>query len=232
MRIRKARFALVYFLAVGLFFGARQTEGSLRLGILFIVLGEALRFWANGYVGHVKVNLRRQPGSETKIGHLITAGPYARVRHPLYLGTFLIGLGFCVLVRNPWLAVGAFAFFLAIYLKKAAEEDALIHQEWGGEFAAYRREVHAWIPRLRPYANRSGQWTWQGIEASREGKTLTWLLVVVTALYLHEEWLMEHEPFSWKHAGLLGIALFLIGLDLRAEWLRRSARRAAVSKPN
>ncbi len=78
---------LVYPLGAGFFLFGHVTEGTLRTGIALIVAGEAIRCWANGYVGQSKVN---QGGS----GRLITAGPYAFVRHPLYLGTFLIGSGF------------------------------------------------------------------------------------------------------------------------------------------
>src|SRR5471030_1298432 len=53
-----------------------------------VVLGCALRSWAAGYLFK---------GKRVAVG-----GPYAYVRNPLYLGSFILGLGFCgVLWRWP-----------------------------------------------------------------------------------------------------------------------------------
>src|SRR3989338_4208046 len=112
--IRKPRFLLVYPLTVWLFWVAAPTETSLRFGVLFVLLGEALRLWANGYVGHVKVNWTQKRPNEPRVGQLVTGGPYAYVRHPLYLGTFLIGTGFCITVGNVWVGLVALVFFLLV----------------------------------------------------------------------------------------------------------------------
>lgn len=224
MALRKARFMFVYPLALGLFLSMHQDERSIRLGIWFILIGEALRLWAAGYVGHRKVNRTEHRRGEPKIGALITAGPYAYVRHPLYVGTFVIGLGFCLIAKNLWLILGALAFFLAVYPKKAVEEEKIIRGEWGEQFDAYRQRVRAWFPRLRPHPHRVGQWSWQGIYASQEAKTVVWLVVVLTALYLREEWLLEHEALRWKHVLFLSGAVGLIGFDLGTEWMRLGKR--------
>ena len=224
-RLSKPRFILVYPLVLGLFLVARTTEWSLGLGLVIILLGEALRLWANGYVGHVKVNWTQRSRGDAKIGHLITAGPYAHVRHPLYVGTFLIGAGFCAMVGNLWLILGALGFFFFVYRKKAAREEALIRHEWGEEYDRYARAVPRWFPTWRAYPGPSRQWSWQGITASRELKTLIWLIVLVILLYFREELIQEREQF-WarheaKHIFLLGLALALALTDGVSELVRR-----------
>ena len=225
---RKARFFWVYPLAIGLFATASTSEPSLRIGIVIVFLGEALRLWANGYVGHVKVNSTHPRRNEPKIGRLITAGPYAYVRHPLYVGTFLIGAGFCVAVRNIPLLLLALAFFLLVYREKATREEQLIAGEWGGEYAAYQHAVPRWVPTVRRYAPRRGQWDWRGIWASKELKTLAWVIVALLGLYFWEEWFRERELFvgkAWlKHTLLVALCLILIASDGAVElvnWWRR-----------
>ena len=229
MALRKARFMFVYPLAVGLFLSLHQDERSIRLGIWFVLAGELVRLWADGYVGHRKVNRTERRQGEPKIGTLITAGPYAYVRNPLYVGTFLIGLGFCLIAKSLWLILGALVCFLAVYPKKAAEEERTISGEWGEQFDAYRRRVHGWFPRLWPYPDRVGQWSWEGIYASQEVKTVVWLGVILTALYLREEWMLEHAPLRWKHVVFLSGAVGLIGFDLGTEWMRLG-RRATTER--
>ena len=225
---RKPRFFWVYPLVIWLFATASTSEPSLRIGIVLVLLGEVLRLWANGYVGSVKVNFTQQWRNDPKIGRLVTTGPYAYVRHPLYLGTFLIGTGFCIAVRSFPLALTALVFFMTTYRHKAISEEAMITGEWGQVYEAYRRAVPRWLPTFRPYAQRQGQWSWQAIRASKELKTLVWVVVVLLAVYFREEWLQEHDLLigkDWlKHAVLVGLFVVLIASDGLCELVNRLRR--------
>ena len=61
---------------------ARPTRLSLAAGGGVALVGLALRAWASG---HIRKNDR-----------LAVSGPYAHTRNPLYLGSFILGLGFTV----------------------------------------------------------------------------------------------------------------------------------------
>lgn len=228
--LRKPRFFWIYPLAIWLFATASISEPSLRLGVAIALLGEAVRLWANGYVGHVKVNWT--DNAEPKKGTLITAGPYAYVRNPLYVGTFLVGLGFCVVVRNVWLAAGGIVLFIMLYRRKAIRETELILGEWGDAYAAYQRAVPAWFPSLRRYPDRQGQWSWKGIAASKEPKTLIWVIVGLIALYFREELWQEQGPFAadnlLKHVALAVVLVSLMVTDGILELRRRAKRRAVI----
>ena len=230
-RLRKARFVWVYPIAVWLFATANTSEPSMRFGLLVVVLGEARRLWANGYVGHVKVNVTQHP-DRPKIGQLITAGPYAYVRNPLYVGTFIIGLGFCIAVQNILLALTALVCFAVFYRVKAAREHVTLLKECGDAYATYQRAVPAWRPRWRPYEHRRGQWGWQGIVASKELKTVAWLGVALLALYFREELWQERELFGakhWlKHSLLAALLLALIISDGTFELIHRFRRRPSA----
>ncbi len=211
---RKARFFWVYPLVGLMFFTAHISEWSFRLGAVLVLLGEAVRVWADGYVGHLKVNATDGKATTPKIGHLITGGPYAYVRHPLYVGSFLIGAGFCVATASVPMAIGGLVLFIVLYGRKAASEEALIRQEWGAEHEAYCRSVPRWWPTWRPYAHPYGQWTWQGIRASKELKTVVWVLVALIGMYLYEALVGKREPFlgqAWlKHVMLIAALAILI----------------------
>ena len=232
VRKPRLRFLLVYPLVVWLFLSARTTEASLRLGIVLVLLGEAIRLWANGYVGHVKVN-QTDPGSDTaKRGLLITAGPYAYVQHPLYLGTFLIGVGMCVVARNPFAAVGALVFFLTVYRRKMRGEEEVLLHEWGAQYRAYHQQTPRWWPTGRRSAQRHGHWSWQGIWASKEIKTLLWAGVCLIALYLREEIIQEGQRLAALHEELkyrlwLGLLAVLIVADFLFELARKTRYRPA-----
>ncbi len=236
-RLSKPRFVFAYPLAIWLFLVAAPTASSLRLGLLIIVLGEGVRLWANGYVGHVKVNQTERSRNEPKIGQLITAGPYAYVQHPLYLGTLLIGLGFCVIAKNPWLIVGALLFFVLIYPRKAREEEAVLLNEWEDTYRAYQRAVPRWLPTGRRMPTPHGRWNWQGIRASQELKTVLWVIVGSLVFYFREEFGQDHELFGARarltHTLLAALLIMLVtrevALDLAKRLTRRSSQRAAIA---
>ena len=231
--LRKARFLFVYPLVVWLLLTAHTSEASWRLGVALALLGEALRLWANGYVGHQKVNTTPRGPHDPKIGRLITAGPYAYMRNPLYVGSFLIGLGVCVAVQNLWVALGALACFAVLYRRKTREEETMIREEVGAAFVAYERAVGRWIPWRGRYAHRQGRWSWDGIRASKEVKTLIWVIVALLALYLREEWIQARALFTprdWLKHVVLGLCLIgLVGAEGVMELLKRMRQRQLLN---
>lgn len=226
-RLKKPRFLFVYPLVVGLIVVARITEFRFMVGAALATVGVFVRMWANGFVGHVKVNWTQKSRNDDAIGHLVTAGPYAYVRHPLYVGTLLIGAGVCVIVGNLWLSlIGTLAFFL-IYNRKIDEEETMIRDEVGEAFVRYQQMVPRWVPRCRAYPDQRGAWSWQGILASKEPKTLAWVAIFLILLYFRKEIVQDHRWMAedrWvAQTALIGLAcLFIVG-DIAFEWYRHRA---------
>src|SRR5436305_12429360 len=88
--------------ALFLFF-ARPNSLSLAIGGAVAVPGLVLRAWASG---HLRKN-------ET----LATTGPYAYTRNPLYLGSFLMGLGFTIAAGQVLLVAIFLVMILGMYLR-------------------------------------------------------------------------------------------------------------------
>jgi len=227
----RPRFLILYLLIPLGFLEASTSEAQFRLGIPLVSLGLLLRLWANGHVGHRKVNWTQKWRGDAKVGHFITGGPYAYVRHPLYVGTFLVAVGFGVIVGQRLLGVAALAALALIYRGKMAEEEATLEDEWGEEFLRYERAVPRWLPRRRPFPDQVGAWHWDGITASKEWKTVLWVVVALIALYLREEWWQERELFAGesllKHVVFLVIAVTLMVTDGVIELSRRRAKAMA-----
>jgi len=78
---------------------------------------------------------------------LITIGPYAIVRHPMYAGLILAALG-SVLLYFTWTTF-YFACFAPLLLFRARREEQALAAEFGEKWTEYSRHVPAFIPRLR-----------------------------------------------------------------------------------
>ena len=131
---------------------AAARAATLVAGGLLYFPGLALVLWGRLAQGEM-YNVSSGLGVQLYANHrLVTHGPYALVRHPVYLGLRLAALG-GLLVYRTW----TFAFLalnsLALAVRAGREEEALAVQ-FGAQWAAYSRIVPAWIPRPRYWSTR------------------------------------------------------------------------------
>jgi protein-S-isoprenylcysteine O-methyltransferase Ste14 len=115
---------------------------SCFIGFILVLAGEALRFWATG---HLRKN-----------EELTTSGPYAYLQSPLYLGSYIIGTGMCIMAMNAviWI-LASLIFFISYVPRKQKIEWGRLEERFGEEFFKYKRAVDYFIPRLDPYPDGS-----------------------------------------------------------------------------
>jgi protein-S-isoprenylcysteine O-methyltransferase Ste14 len=82
-----------------------------------------------------------------RAGVLASEGPYARIRHPQYLGFVLIMIGF--LLQWPTFAtVAMFPILLVVYRRLAIREDADVRKQFGQAWDEYAAGRPRFLPRL------------------------------------------------------------------------------------
>jgi len=112
-------------------------------GLVLVGLGFGLIFWSGFTLGRsysADVTIQRD--------HLlVTVGPYRRIRHPRYLGAFLVAVGLAILFRS-WVGLAVSVPFLGVLLFRIKDEESLLHQEFGQEWEAYCRRSWRLIPYL------------------------------------------------------------------------------------
>jgi len=115
---------------------ATPTLVSLSIGGLVAVLGESIRLWAAGHLEKSKEVTR--------------SGPYRYTRHPLYLGSSLIGIGFAV-ASNHYAVTIIVVSYLALTLTAAMRsEEAHLRGKFGDAYDAYVEKRAA--PMDRPFS--------------------------------------------------------------------------------
>lgn len=130
----KTRIALAWIFAVLLGVSARDYPQV--PGIVLCFIGATLRFWASGF-------LRKD--TRPAVG-----GPYAYVRNPLYLGTYLMALGTALAIENWWLLASLTILFAAIYHYIILDEETKLQRIFGEPYEEYCRLVPRFFPRLLP----------------------------------------------------------------------------------
>lgn len=113
------------------------------LGTGIIIMGFLIRLWSTKYIG------RRMPWLKKKGKTLVTTGPYAIVRNPLYIGNILIAMGLSLLSELAWSIPFVFLYFFTLYHLVAIYEEKKLLERWGDEYRVYMNEVPRWIPRFK-----------------------------------------------------------------------------------
>ena len=150
------------------------------VGLPLIVLGAGLRAWGAGHL--------------VKNDRLTTSGPYAHLRHPLYVGTILVATGFGVWAGG-WLSLVLLGFLwpwfaLRYFPGKERSESMRLEAAYGERFVRYRREVPALWPRLR---------AWQGEPATA----------------LRDRWALDRYDDNNEQGTLLALSLGVLVFWLR-----------------
>jgi protein-S-isoprenylcysteine O-methyltransferase Ste14 len=156
-RVFKYRGALLALPALALAGFGRPSAVSIALGLPIALAGEAVRCWAVGYSG---VTTR----SDAVIARsLVTAGPYAHVRNPLYVGNFLTALGFSLaftgkLSRGGRAALTALGLgtMAAVYAVIIPLEESYLRKTFGTAFEDYVDRVPRIVPQLQPAEPQQG----------------------------------------------------------------------------
>ena len=139
---RRVRVPLGFLFAVLYFWLAQPSWRSIALGAMVVVPGLLVRALASG---HVRKN-----------ESLATSGPYAYTRNPLYLGSLVMGLGFCVAARSSWVGLVLVVMFVAIYLPVIRDEEAFLRHTFP-EFEEYAKRVPRMLPRLTPHSSDASE---------------------------------------------------------------------------
>jgi protein-S-isoprenylcysteine O-methyltransferase Ste14 len=119
--------------------------GVSALGVSLYAAGLLLRTVALRHLGEhwsVQLDQASSPGAS-----LIRSGPYAYIRHPIYLGAMLENAGVALLFASPAAFAISLAGFCPAELARARFEERALLASAGEPYAAYRREVGGFVPR-------------------------------------------------------------------------------------
>lgn len=170
------------FLIPALLF-ARPTIISLTIGFILLLIGEAIRYWAVSYAG---IETRT-----TKIGasKLVTQGPYAYNRNPLYTGSLLMYAGGGIMSNAlvPYLQIAGIIFFCFQYYLIIKEEEKFLHNEFKEKYENYFNSVSRFIPG-KPYDESKQSkikvdWKAGWLSEKRTRQSFEFYLIMVVLLY-------------------------------------------------
>lgn len=134
---RKLRLGAAWVLALAFLWLATPTSASLVAGAAVVVVGLLLRGWAAGVL--------------EKDRELAISGPYAYTRNPLYMGSFVIGVGGAIAGDSLWFGLLFVAFFTWMYGSAMARESLALTKHFGAGYRDYHDSVPTFLPSATRY---------------------------------------------------------------------------------
>jgi protein-S-isoprenylcysteine O-methyltransferase Ste14 len=134
---RRVRTRAVWLLVLPFLWFSTPITAWMLAGAVLAAIGLVIRAWAAGTIH--------------KDADLTTSGPYAYTRNPLYVGSFLVGLGVTG-AGGHWVWPLVFLiFYLVVYGRTLAFEDEVLTELFGARFVDYKANVPSVVPRLTAY---------------------------------------------------------------------------------
>lgn len=146
-----------------------------------MVVGEAWRLWGVATAGTVT---RRRSRNVQK---LVTHGPFAWSRNPLYNGNFLVWMGMITFTGVLWFLPVAAVIFAVEYFFIVRYEEGVLESIFGEEYLAYKRTTPRWFPRP-PAATERGEYYW-GEAWRSEVSTFLQYAVIIGLFVAKDRWM-------------------------------------------
>jgi protein-S-isoprenylcysteine O-methyltransferase Ste14 len=160
------------FLVIPLLAPGTSSPNRWIIGGILIVAGEAFRLAGVAAAG---TTTRRR---SRNVQRLVTHGPFAWSRNPLYNGNFLVWMGFVVLSGVIWFLPVAMLLFAAEYSLIVRYEEGVLETTFGRAYLEYRLATPRWVP-SRPEEPVPGEMNWREAFRSETSTFLAYLVLIL-----------------------------------------------------
>lgn len=133
------------------------------IGAALVAWGERLRLESVRHIGAISRT------RSDRLGPLVSSGPFAWVRNPLYLGNIMLWVGFALSAGLAWLAPVIAALLFAAYHAVVLWEEQLLAARLGDAYREYAARVPRWIPRPAPSSSPRPAFSWREALFSERG---------------------------------------------------------------
>jgi len=165
--------------AAMLIFPVSFSSARAYAAIPLLAAGQALRFWAAGFIPKYRTLIVGAP-------NLVTSGPYAWMRNPLYAGNGIMGLGWALMAGWIWEAAFAAIYFTLYTFIIIPSEEKFLTENFGEAYLEYKKNTPSMLPALRDIKSRMER-SFTGFDAKQSWfmeRHSLWMNILVTLVVL------------------------------------------------
>jgi protein-S-isoprenylcysteine O-methyltransferase Ste14 len=165
-------------------------------------------------------NTRQQVAAQVN-----TTGIYSIVRHPLYVGNFLIGLGVALVQGVWWLPVIYVLTFWIYYERIMFAEEAFLRQKFGQTYQRWASATPAFFPRFSQWRKPELPFSWLNV-LGREYSALMLIILCHAGQEFFERLILDHRvvwEVFWATLLFGGLATYFA-----LRWINRNTKLLRV----
>jgi protein-S-isoprenylcysteine O-methyltransferase Ste14 len=161
--------------------------------ILICLTGLAVRVFT---VGYAPDNTSGRNTSEQIAETLNRTGMYSIVRHPLYVGNFIIWLGIALGVLNFWFVAVFILLYWIYYERIMYAEEQFLHRRFGETFTEWAVQTPAFIPNFKWFAKPQTPFRWKKA-LNQEKHGLAALFIVFSLFDIVEQLVRKCHDYNY-----------------------------------
>jgi protein-S-isoprenylcysteine O-methyltransferase Ste14 len=164
------------------------------VGCIFIgLIGLAVRVYT---VGYTPDNTSGRNTSEQVADTLNRTGMYSIVRHPLYVGNFIMWLGVALIVHNFWFVVIFILLYWLYYERIMYAEEQFLHRKFGQTFIDWAMKTPAFAPNFKLFVKPQTPFRWKKV-LNQEKNGLVALFIIFSIFDLIEQLVRKSQDFNY-----------------------------------
>lgn len=176
--------------------------------LLIGLVGLSIRAYT---VGHTPDNTSGRNTTEQLADSLNFTGIYSIVRHPLYLGNFLMWLAPAMLPGQFWFVIAFCLSYWVYYERIMFAEEQFLRRKFGEAYILWAEKTPAFLPRFKQFAPSSYPFSWKKV-LKKEKNGLLALLFIFTLFDVSGTLIENSRKFNYYMIGACGISLIMYGV--------------------
>ncbi|MBX7163507.1 MAG: isoprenylcysteine carboxylmethyltransferase family protein [Saprospiraceae bacterium] len=191
------------------------------------LLGLIIRVYT---VGHTPKNTSGRNTGEGQLADTLNqTGIYSLVRHPLYLGNFLMYLGLAMITGHLWFVISFVLLYWLYYERIMFAEEHFLRNKFGEQYLKWAASVPAFVPKLGNMASPNLSFSWKKV-LKKEKNGIAALFGLFYVFYAFHIWVLHPELSYWNNiwfclfVSSLSLYLILKILKYQTNWLEQEGR--------
>lgn len=162
--------------------------------LLISLIGLYIRVYT---VGHTPKNTSGRNTNQGQVADTLnTTGMYSIVRHPLYVGNFLMWFGVAMVTAHFWFIIAFVLFYWVYYERIMFTEEQFLRRKFGEQYLKWSENVPAFIPKFKKFKKSSLPFSWKKV-LKKEKNGLFALFMIFTFFNVSSEFIDGNTDYSY-----------------------------------
>lgn len=174
------------------------------IALIVGLIGLSIRVYT---VGHTPQNTSGRNTNEQIADTLNTTGMYSILRHPLYLGNFLMWFAPAMLTGNFWFLIAFVLFYWVYYERIMYAEEQFLRGKFGEEYLSWSKNVPAFVPNFKNFQKSNLSFSWKKV-LKKEKNGLFALFLIFCVFDVSGELIQNTTNYNYFVLGMTALTGF------------------------